>query len=133
MLLEPCVAGPLLAVVGDSPAARALSQLAPAVGWRVSREVAGAPDAVVIAAMGRGDEDTLQAALASGAGYVGLVASTRRAASVFDVLRDRGANTDSREFQDVVPAISLRENERGAHRQWLGPAMASAHRCLCHL
>jgi hypothetical protein len=24
-------------------------------------------------------------------------------------------NTDSREFQDVVPAISLRENERGAH------------------
>ena len=37
VLLEPCVAGPLLAVVGDSPAARALSQLAPAVGWRVSR------------------------------------------------------------------------------------------------
>ena len=92
VLLEPCVAGPLLAVVGDSPAARALSELAPAVGWRVSREVAGGPDAVVIAAMGRGDEDTLQAALASGAGYVGLVASTRRAASVFDVLRERGVD-----------------------------------------
>jgi len=37
VLLEPCVAGPLLAVVGDSPAARALAQLAPAVGWRVTR------------------------------------------------------------------------------------------------
>jgi xanthine dehydrogenase accessory factor len=92
VLLEPCVAGPLLAVVGESPAARALSQLAPTVGWRVSREVAGSPDAVVIAAMGHGDEDTLQAALGSGAGYVGLVASTRRAASVFAVLRDRGIN-----------------------------------------
>jgi len=46
----------------------------------------------VIAAMGRGDEDTLQAALASGAGYVGLVASTRRAASVFAILRDRGVD-----------------------------------------
>jgi len=92
VLLEPCVAGPLLAVVGDSPAARALAQLAPAVGWRVTREVAGSPDAVAIAAMGRGDEDTLQAALASGAGYVGLVASTRRAASVFAILRDRGVD-----------------------------------------
>jgi xanthine dehydrogenase accessory factor len=92
VLLEPCVAGPLLAIAGDSPAARALAQLAPAVGWRVTREVDGAPDAVVIAAMGRGDEDTLEAALRSGAGYVGLVASTRRAAAVFAVLRDRGVD-----------------------------------------
>ena len=46
VLLEPCVAGPLLAVVGDSPAARALSELAPAVGWRVTGEVAGGPNAV---------------------------------------------------------------------------------------
>jgi xanthine dehydrogenase accessory factor len=92
VLLEPCVAGPLLAVVGESPAARTLSQLAPAVGWRVTREVAGSPDAVVVAAMGHGDEDTLQAALGSGAGYVGLVASTRRAASVFAILRDRGVD-----------------------------------------
>ena len=40
----------------------------------------------------RGDEDTLEAALRSGAGYVGLVASTRRAAAVFAVLRDRGVD-----------------------------------------
>ena len=43
-------------------------------------------------------------------------------------------NTDSGPFMDIVPAISLRENERGvADRRRLGSAVAPADRCLRHL
>ena len=43
-------------------------------------------------------------------------------------------NTDSTPFMDVVPAISVRENERGiADRQRLGSAVAPADRRLRHL
>jgi xanthine dehydrogenase accessory factor len=89
VLIEPQLGAPHLAVVGDSPAARTLAALAPQVGWRVSSDPSQA-DAVVVATMGRGDEDALADALASGAGYVGLVASARRAAVVASALRDRG-------------------------------------------
>src|SRR4029453_9468078 len=78
VLLEPHVPRPLLAVVGDGPAARTLRELAAAIGWRVASELADGADAVVIASMGHGDEESLTAALGRGAGYVGLVASARR-------------------------------------------------------
>ena len=35
-------------------------------------------------------------------------------------------NTDSAPFQDIIPSISLRENERGAQIGPVGPAMAPA-------
>jgi xanthine dehydrogenase accessory factor len=89
VLVEPQLPKPLLAIVGESPAARALEELAQAIGWRVTDELAQ-PDAVVVATMGRGDEDVLAAALQSGAGYVGLIASARRANSVLAQLRARG-------------------------------------------
>ena len=95
VLVEPQVPRPLLAVVGDSPAARTLAQLARAIGWRVSAELAEGADAVVVASMGRGDEDLLEAALARGAGYVGLVASSRRAANVLEALRERGLGEEA--------------------------------------
>ncbi|MGH3037627.1 MAG: XdhC family protein, partial [Gaiellaceae bacterium] len=47
-------------------------------------------DAVVIATMGHGDEELLAAALGAEAGYIGLVASARRAGSVLAALRARG-------------------------------------------
>ena len=56
----------------------------------MSGEIVDGADAVVVAGMGRGDEDALAAALATGAGYVGLVASARRAGTVLGALRDRG-------------------------------------------
>jgi xanthine dehydrogenase accessory factor len=68
-------------VVGDAPAARTLRELAGVLGWRVTNEIGGA-DAVVVATMGRDDEVALEAALAGDAGYIGLVASARRAASL---------------------------------------------------
>src|SRR4029450_11752165 len=79
VLLEPHVPRPLLAVVGDGPAARTLRELAAAIGWRVASELADGADAVVIASMGHGDEESLTAGLASGAGDVGAVGDTRRA------------------------------------------------------
>jgi xanthine dehydrogenase accessory factor len=90
VLIEPAPARPLVAALGHSPAADTLAQLAAVVGWRVTRELEGEPAAVVIATMGHGDEDLLQAALAGPSGYVGLVASTKRAAAVFEILRERG-------------------------------------------
>jgi xanthine dehydrogenase accessory factor len=90
VLIEPGNAMPRLAVVGHSPAAAALADVAERVGWRVTRGPDPAAAAVVVAAMGRGDEEALDAALASGAGYIGLVASARRAATVLRELRSRG-------------------------------------------
>jgi xanthine dehydrogenase accessory factor len=94
VLIEPAPARPVLAVIGDSPAARTLAELAERIGWRVTRNLEDPPAAVVIASMGRGDEEALEAALAGPAGYVGLVASSRRAASVFAMLRDRGVQEE---------------------------------------
>ena len=81
---------PLLAVVGESPAARTLAELARTIGWRVESGRAEGADAVVVASMGHGDEDALADALAAGTGYVGLVASSRRASVVLAALRARG-------------------------------------------
>jgi xanthine dehydrogenase accessory factor len=52
-------------------------------------------DAIVIASMGRGDEEALEAALACGAGYVGVVASAKRAAALTAELRERGVDEES--------------------------------------
>jgi xanthine dehydrogenase accessory factor len=92
VLIEPELPGPLLAVLGEGVAGRTLVQLARIVGWRVSDELDPdqAADAVVVATMGHGDEDALASALKAGVGYVGLVASARRAAVVLDALRERG-------------------------------------------
>jgi xanthine dehydrogenase accessory factor len=94
VLVEPQRPAPLLAVIGDSPAARTLRELAVVLRWRTTRAVDDA-DAVVVASMGRGDEEALEGALASGAGYVGLVASAKRAAAVVAELRERGVDEDA--------------------------------------
>ena len=92
VLIEPELPGPLLAVLGEGVAGRTLVQLARVIGWRVTDQLdPGTPaDAVVVATMGHGDEDALASALKAGVGYVGLVASARRAAVVLDVLREQG-------------------------------------------
>jgi xanthine dehydrogenase accessory factor len=95
VLVEPQLPRPALAVVGESPAARVLAQLAETIGWRVSRGIDPDADAVVVASMGHGDEDALAAALAAGAGYVALVASAKRASVVLRSLRDSGVAEES--------------------------------------
>ena len=95
VLVEPQLPEPLLAVVGGSPAAETLARLAPEAGWRVARELRSGADAVVVATMGHGDDDVLAAALELGTGYVGLVASARRAAAVVASLRERGLDEEA--------------------------------------
>jgi xanthine dehydrogenase accessory factor len=90
VFVEPQLPAPLLAAVGESPAADTLAKLVGVIGWRTARELDPQADAVLVATMGRGDEDALEAALASGAGYVALVASARRARTVLERLRARG-------------------------------------------
>ena len=94
VLIEPQRPALLMAVVGDAPAARTLRELAGVIGWRTSDAVEGA-DAVVVASMGRDDDGALEAALASGAGYVGLVASAKRASAVLAQLRERGVDEEA--------------------------------------
>jgi xanthine dehydrogenase accessory factor len=92
VFIEPQLPEPLLAVVGDSPAALALADLATRIGWRVSREIDPAASAIVVATMGTGDEATLAAALATPAAYVGLIASKRRGAATVAGLREQGVD-----------------------------------------
>ena len=123
VLIEPVVPAPLLAVVGESPAARTLAELARTVGWRVRDDGIEGADAVVVATMGHGDEDLLAAALASGAGYVGLVASARRAASVLATPARVGPRRGGRPAgpgacrarpRPLVPGGDRRRHPRGA-------------------
>jgi xanthine dehydrogenase accessory factor len=95
VLIEPVLPTPLLVIVGESPAAGTLGALARTVGWRVRDDGVEGADAVVVATMGHGDEDLLASALDSEAGYVGLVASAKRAATVLAELRARGLGEES--------------------------------------
>jgi len=90
VFVEPQLPQPLLAVVGEAPAALTLADLVARIGWRVTREVDPQADAVVVATMGSGDEAALEAALATPAGYVGLVASRRRGEATIAALRESG-------------------------------------------
>ncbi len=109
ILLEPYLPAPLLELYGDSPVTEALSVMAPPLGWRVARrrepddaeasdgaevtEGEAGPAATrlaVVATMGVWDESAVARALASGARYVGLVASPRRTDEVRRRLAGRG-------------------------------------------
>jgi xanthine dehydrogenase accessory factor len=104
LFVEPHLPPAHLVVVGRAPLVAALATMAGAVGFDVSvveREAGahaldlaaagtGPHSFVVVATMGRYDEDALEAALATGARYVALVASDRRAAAVKDSLRAAG-------------------------------------------
>jgi len=91
--LEPILPAPRLCVLGDTPVADALRTMAGQIG-HVGVELPNEADAVVVATMGVGDEDALAAAAASGAAYVGLVASRKKARFLFDYLRATGVPDD---------------------------------------
>lgn len=117
--VEPVMPSPHLVVIGRSPAVDTLAKLGAALGWRTAvvddggdvaahEGVAAVFDrldlvaagvtsssCVVVATQGHYDEDALGAAIASGAAYVGLVASAKRAAGVLGYLRDRGADEEA--------------------------------------
>lgn len=101
VFMEPVVPQPHVVVVGDTPAASTLAGLLEVLDWQVtvvSDDAAetlpaldlDVPTVVLVASQGHYDEPALEAALATPAGYVGLVASSRRAEAVLGYLRDRG-------------------------------------------
>jgi xanthine dehydrogenase accessory factor len=118
IFIEPQLPRPLLLVFGDSPAARAMVQMASVAGFRTcavhpgaraqdfpgadlvipTMDVAAAkpgPDSWAVAAtMGHYDEDAVEAALSHPQLHVALVASTRRAAAVREALLARGLGED---------------------------------------
>ena len=113
VFLEPMLPQTHIVAVGRSPAVRTLTRLAAALDWRVTvvddggtledhpgatevvttlamPEGVDARTSIVIATQGHYDEPALEAALTTDAGYIGLVASAKRAETVLGYLRDRG-------------------------------------------
>jgi len=92
IFLEPQLPAPLVRVVGDSPVADVLRELAPPLGFEVAvGDSADAGDAaVVIASLGHDDGQAVEQALSCGAAYVALVASRRRGRAVVEGLRAAG-------------------------------------------
>jgi xanthine dehydrogenase accessory factor len=100
--IEPVFPVPHLVVVGRSPMAHTLAELARALGWSTDRLstqdfAAGHADErsmVVVATQGHGDEDMIERAVAMRPAYLGLVASRKRAEAVLGYLADRGVPKD---------------------------------------
>src|SRR5579875_1649548 len=96
--IEPVFPPPHLVIVGRSPMARTLAELARGLGWSTDllgtqNFPAGYADQrsmVVVATQGHGDEDMIERAVAMRPAYLGLVASRKRAGAVLGYLADRG-------------------------------------------
>ncbi len=91
IFLEPLAPPARVLVVGDTPVAHALVELAGPLGFAAQiAESAEAPRsddaALIVASHGRDEERALTAALAAQVPYVALVASRRRGAAVLDAL-----------------------------------------------
>ena len=116
--VEPFLPRLTLAVIGHSPVARALARFGTQLDFEVwacdpEADMAAFPDAdrllqrvedltdlltarhyVVVATFGHYDELALQAALASPASYIGLIASQKRMEAVIGYLEDRGISAE---------------------------------------
>jgi xanthine dehydrogenase accessory factor len=96
--IEPVLPSPQLVIVGRSPMAHTLSELARALGWRTellesaafTETDVDARSMVVVATQGHGDEEAVEHAVTAEPVYVGLVGSKRRGESVLGYLADRG-------------------------------------------
>ncbi|RMH19431.1 MAG: YHS domain-containing protein [Acidobacteria bacterium] len=103
LFLEPHLTALHIAVIGNAPLVSTLAAMARALDFRVDEidnagvaaaglESAGlgAGGCVVVVTMGHDDEGALEAALATDASYIGLVASEKRCRGVLANLRQRG-------------------------------------------
>ena len=118
IFIEPVLAKPHILILGRSPVAQTLVTLAKTIGYAVSvaapqadresfqdadmvqanfdlSEVKITPQTfVVVSTQGEGDEEALESALNTGAAYVALVASKKKAAKVCDYLKARGLDAE---------------------------------------
>jgi xanthine dehydrogenase accessory factor len=115
IFIEPVKVSPQLLIVGRSPMALTLSNLAQDLDWSV--EIVDGDDltasmvrpssVVVIATQGHGDEDALEIALENNPRFVGLVASSKRGAVVLEYLVDRGLSPDKLKKIKVPVGLDL--------------------------
>lgn len=89
IFLVPEVPAPLVRVFGATPIADSLVELCAAMGYDAGSadtdDLAGVT-AVVIASLGGAEAETIRAALDAGVGYIGLVASRIRGASILNAM-----------------------------------------------
>ena len=96
--VEPVVPTIRLTVVGRSPMAHTLADLAAALDWHAevvdasafTGEGLDARSVVVVATQGHGDEEALERAVSAAPAFIGLVASRKRGEAVLGYLADRG-------------------------------------------
>lgn len=91
IFLTPRLPAPLIRIYGATPIADALIQMCGVLGFETRRDARRETDlsdtnAVVIASHGGPEAEIIRAALDSGVGYIGLVASKVRGASILNEL-----------------------------------------------
>jgi len=115
LYVEPVLSNPQLTVVGRSPMATTLVDLAAVLGWRTqlidskdfTSEQADSNSIVIVATQGHDDEDALEKALGSNPAFVGLVASHKRGEAVLGYLADRGVPKEKLERVRVPVGLDL--------------------------
>lgn len=113
--IEPVLPVPHLVVVGRSPMAQTLADLARVLGWRAERldraefsaAAVGERSMVVVATQGHGDEESLEQAVAARPAYIGLVGSRKRGAAVLGYLAERGLSQDQLDRVRVPVGLDL--------------------------
>lgn len=88
IFLDPQPVPARIAIVGDTPIARALAAIARAAEYEVGTFPAPGDAALVVASHGESEEDALTAALRLDVPYVALVASPKRGRAVRDAVDD---------------------------------------------
>ena len=113
--IEPVLPAPHLVVVGRSPMAHTLTDLARALGWRAvlidgpdfTSADAGERSMVVVATQGHYDEEAVEQAVAAGPAYLGLVGSERRGVALLGYLAERGVPRDRLDKIRVPAGLDL--------------------------
>jgi xanthine dehydrogenase accessory factor len=113
--IEPVLPAPHLVVVGRSPMAHTLADLARALGWRAmlidgpdfTSADAGERSMVVVATQGHYDEEAVEQAVAARPAYLGLVGSQRRGVALLGYLAERGVPKDRLDKIRVPAGLDL--------------------------
>jgi xanthine dehydrogenase accessory factor len=115
VFLEPALPAPRLLVVGDSPIVAAITKLGSELGLDVvpaadrRDPLVPAPGdlAMIVAAHGRDELESLRVGLEAGLPYVGLVASTKRGRAMLAELRDGGVPQELLDRVDTPAGIDI--------------------------
>jgi xanthine dehydrogenase accessory factor len=113
--IEPAQNSPRLVVVGRSPMAVTLTEMARLLDWRVelidgdefgARSI-NEHSVVVVATQGHGDEDVLIAAASAEPAYLGVVASAKRGEALRGFLADHGVSESSLDRMHIPAGADL--------------------------